>query len=124
MAYTGTLIKINGITLPKVKSFKTGRNKFWKDAERNMQGELRSTLIGVFPKLEVEFSITTESEISTIVALLDNAYFTVQYFDVRSKSLKSAQYYCADYSVELFSKSRGLYAPFKVSLIPVRKAVY
>lgn len=124
MIYDGDLIKINGTKIPAIVNYKVGRNKLWKDAERNMNGDVRATLIGIFPKIELNIGITTQAQMATITQLLDNDYFTVEYFDVRVQGTTTAQYYAGDYTVDMLSKSRGLYNAFTVSLVPVKKRVY
>lgn len=122
MAYSGDLLKINNTTVVGLKEYKVGYNKLWKDAERNMNGDVRASLIGVFPKLELSFrDALTDSQIGTISSLLDQAYFSVTYFDPKSNTTKTAQYYASDYTVELLDRSRGLYKAFNVSLVPVSK---
>lgn len=124
MIYDGDLIKINGTKIPAIVNYKVGRNKLWKDAERNMNGDVRATLIGIFPKIELNIGITTQAQMATITQLLDNDYFTVEYFDVRTQGTTMAQYYAGDYTVDMLSKSRGLYNAFTVSLVPVKKRLY
>lgn len=124
MTYEGDLIKINGVKIPAIKSYKVGRNKLWEDAERNMNGDVRATLIGIFPKIELTIGVTTQSEMATITQLLDEAYFTVEYFDVRVQETVTASYYAGDYTPDLLDKSRGLYNEFTVSLVPVSKRRY
>lgn len=124
MSYTGSLLKIDGTTIPHLVSYKVSRAKLWKDSERNMSGEIRATLIGIFPKIQIEIGYTTEEELKDITALLDKDFFTVEWFDVRVQETHSAQYYAADYDVELDSKSKGRYKPFSVSLVPVKKRRY
>lgn len=122
MAYSGDLLKINNTTVVGLKEYKVGYNKLWKDAERNMNGDVRASLIGVFPKLELAFRDgLTDSQIGTITSLLDQAYFSVTYFDPKSNAAKTAQYYASDYTVELLDRNRGLYKAFNVSLVPVSK---
>ncbi len=124
MIYSGNLIKINNTIIPKIVSYKVGRNKLWKDADRNMNGDVRATLIGIFPKIEINIGYTTQEEMATITQLLDQAYFTVEYFDVRTQGTTTASYYAGDYSPELDSKLKGRYKPLTVSLIPVSKRGY
>lgn len=124
MIYSGDLIKINGTKIPSIVNYKVGRNKLWKDAERNMNGDVRATLIGIFPKIELNIGITTQEQMATITQLLDQAYFTVEYFDVRVQGTTTAQYYASDYTVDMLSKTRGLYNSFTVSLVPVSKRGY
>jgi hypothetical protein len=122
--YTGNLVKIDGNVIPHVVSYKVSRAKLWKDSERNMNGDVRATLIGIFPKIQMEVGYTTQEEMSQLTALLDKAFFTVEWFDVREQQTVSAKYYASDYDVELDSKTRGRYKPFSVSLVPVSKRRY
>lgn len=120
MAIT-TLATINGTTLSKIKSFKVERNKLWTEADRNMAGDLRATFIGLFPKVVVEFGYLTADELKANIALLDLASFTLQWWDAGSETLKSGTYYAGDYATPLFDKTKELYEPFSVNLIPFSK---
>ena len=118
----GTLLQINGQTIPNIKSYKVGNNKLWADAERNMNGDVRASFIGVFPKLELEIGGVLTSEIvANLCNLLDQAYFSVTFYDPKTRTNRTAQYYASDYTVELMDKYRELYQPFLVNLIPVSK---
>lgn len=122
MAYQGQLLKINGQNIVGLKEYKVSYNKLWKDAERNMNGDIRAALVGVFPKIEAVFrDALTENEVSNICNMLDRPYFSATYFSPRHKDTVTAQYYASDYSVELLDKARGLYKTFSVSLVPVGK---
>lgn len=124
MIYTGDLVAINGNTLGDLVSYKIGRAKLWKDADRNMNGDVRATLIGIFPKIKMKINYTTQEEMSRLTQLLDQDYFTVTWFDVRIQDVVSTQYYASDYDVELDNKELGRYKPFEVSLVPVSKRRY
>lgn len=124
MTYSGNLIKIDNNVIPYIKEYKIGRAKLWKDADRNMNGDVRATLIGIFPKIQLKIGVTTQEEMASLTQLLDKAYFSVEWFDVRTQTTHTANYYASDYDVELLSKSRGLYKEFNVNLIPVSKRGY
>lgn len=124
MIYSGDLIKINGKVIPAITNYKVGRNKLWKDADRNMAGDVRATLIGIFPKIELSIGYVTQEEMAQLCELLDQSYFNVEYFDVRVQGTTTAKYYAGDYAIEIFDKSKGLYKPFTVSLVPVSKRRY
>ena len=124
MIYNGTLLKIDGKTIPFIKSFKVGRNKLWKDADRNMSGDVRATLIGIFPKIQLEIGYTTQEILAELTEIFDKDYFEVEWFDVRIQAIAKAKYYANDYEVEMYSKPRGIYSPFSVNLIPVSKRKY
>lgn len=118
---TATLLKINGTTVPGIASYKVGYNHLWKDADRNMSGSVRASLIGIFPKIEAETrEVLSRSEIQAIYNALEaQPYFTVQFWDPASDSVKTANYYTADWAVEIESKNRGLYKGTKITLVPV-----
>ncbi|MEG0618754.1 MAG: DUF6711 family protein [Bacilli bacterium] len=124
MIYSGDLVKINGTTIPNVQEYKIARAKLWKDADRNMNGDVRAILSGIYPKIQIKIGITNQSEMSTITQLLDQDYFDVEWFDVRIQSLIKTKYYASDYDIEILNKSKGIYQPFEVSLIPVSKRRY
>jgi len=124
MIYDGDLIKINGTVIPAIVNYKVGRNKLWKDADRNMAGDVRAVLIGIYPKIELNIGVTTQEQMATLTQLLDQDYFEVEYFDVRVQDTTTAKYYAGDYANEILNKSKGLYKPFSVSLIPVSKRRY
>ena len=119
---SGDLLKINNTTIPGLKEYKVGYNKLWKDADRNMNGDVRASLIGIFPKIELVFrDALTEDQVNTIIGLLDKPYFSVTYYDPKTKGNITAQYYSGDYSVEILDRSRKLFKTFTVSLVPVSK---
>ncbi len=119
---SGNLITINGTAVPGLKEYKVGYNKLWKDAERNMNGEVRASLIGIFPKIELVFrDALTENQVNGIIALLDQPYFSVTYYDPKTKGNITAQYYASDYTVEILDRSRSLFKGFSVSLVPVSR---
>lgn len=122
-AITATLLKIGNATVPGIKSYKVSYNHLWKDAERTMAGNIRASLIGIFPKIEVETrEILTRTEIQAIyTALESNPYFNVTFWDPATDTTKTAQYYNADWTVELYSKHRGLYKGAKIVLTPVSR---
>lgn len=124
MIYDGDLIKINNVKIPAIVNYKVGRNKLWQDADRNMNGDVRASLIGIFPKIELNIGYTTQEQMATITTLLDQAYFSVEWFDVRVQGTTTAQYYAGDYANEIWDKSKGMYKPFTVSLVPVSKRRY
>ena len=123
-SYTGALLKINNQTLPSLKEYKVGRNKLWKDADRNMSGEVKATLIGIFPKLELQFTYMNQEQMANVCSILDQAYFNVTWFDVRIQGITTAKYYAGDYTPTLSKKYSGLYEPLSVNLIPVAKRRY
>lgn len=118
---SATLLKVNGTTIPGIASYKVGYKHLWKDADRNMDGSVRATLIGIFPKIEVETrEVLTRAEIQSIYAALEGApFYSVTFWDPATDTTKTADYYTADWDVEILSKNRGLYKGTKIVLTPV-----
>lgn len=120
-AINATLLTINGTTVPGIKSYKVSYNHLWKDAERNMSGSVRASLIGIFPKIEVETrEAVSRSEIQAIYnAIESQPFFSVTFWDPATDTTKTANYYAADWTAELESKNRGLYKQTRITLVPV-----
>ena len=120
MAITN-LLKINSTVISKLAEWEVERNKLWADAGRNMAGDLKATYIGLFPKIVINFGYLTGAELAAVTALLDLPSFTAEYWDVKSRTVKSGLYYSSDYSTPIWDKYKEMYKPFKVSLIPFKK---
>lgn len=119
---TDFLLRIDGTVVPNISQYKISYAKLWKDAERNMNGDIRASLIGIFPKIELEIGgILTSNIMSTLCSLLNRSYFSVNFTDPATNQAISGQYYASDFTVELLDKYRMLYKPFTVNLIPVSK---
>lgn len=124
MIYTGDLVKINGTRIPYIMSYKISRAKLWKSSERNMAGDIRATLVGVFPKIIMQVGYTSQEQMANLTQLLDQDFFEVEWFDVRIQETVKTRYYASDYDIELDNKYKGRYKPFEVSLVPVSKRRY
>lgn len=120
-AITATLLKINGTTVPGIKSYKVGYNHLWKDADRNMSGSVRASLIGIFPKIEATTrEVLSRAEVQAIYTALETQpYFSVEFWDPATDQVKTANYYTADWAIEIESKNRGLYKGTTITLVPV-----
>jgi hypothetical protein len=116
-----TLITINGVEPVGLSGWAVQRNKLWFDAGRNLAGGLRTTLVGTFAEIELDFTYMDKDDLSDLVEIFDDPIIDVQWYDVRSKSLKSGQYYAADFTNPVFDPRRELFAPFSVRLIPLSK---
>ena len=124
MIYNGNLVKINGAVVPHIQQYKIGRAKLWKDADRNMAGDIRATLIGIFPKIKIKIGVLTQIQMAELTQLLDQDYFEVEWFDVRIQATITTKYYASDYDIDLLDKTKGLYKPFEVNLVPISKRRY
>lgn len=79
---------------------KYGYNKLWSsDSGRNLAGKMSGTLIGIFPKLILQFRKLTKSELEIIVPLLDSSNQTVKYYDPNKKTTVEMTTYTGDYEI-------------------------
>lgn len=76
-------------------------NKLWSsDSGRNLAGKNTGTLVGIFPKIIVQFRKLTKSELEIIVPILDSPQQTVKYYDPYKKANVTMKTYTGDYSVK------------------------
>lgn len=91
-------------------------NKLWaEDSGRNLAGTQIGTLIGIFPKIEMQFRGLTKEEIHEIAPILDSAAQKVQYYDDNKGSNVTIDTYTGDWS--LSNKSINVNEPFSISFI-------
>lgn len=124
-------VKINGmvnyISLGQyLVEAKYGFNKLWSsDSGRNLAGTQSGTLVGIFPKLQLQFRKLTKAELETIVPILDSARQSVIYYDPYKKANTTMTTYTGDYEItnkQIIndnSKNEG----FSCSFISVSKRV-
>ena len=79
---------------------KYGYNKLWaSDSGRNLAGTMSGTLIGIFPKLILQFRKLTKSELEVIVPILDSARQSIIYYDANKKTNVTMTTYTGDYEI-------------------------
>lgn len=118
-------IIINGVNMGQyLVEAKYQYNKLWSsDSGRNLAGTQSGTLVGIFPKLVLQFRKLTKSELETIIPILDSAAQTVTYYDPNKKANVTMTTYTGDYEVvnkHIISgnvKNEG----FSCSFIAIRK---
>lgn len=119
-----TLFKINNVdhTGQILTPFKLGKNKLWgDDTGRVMSGEMKGTLVGIFPKFTVIFRPKTEDELASLMTVLDTAFQTVEYYDLKTKGFKTLGTYTNDYEVEVLSLNPLTWSPITVAFIATKK---
>ena len=95
-------------------------NKLWgDDAGRNLKGEQSGTLIGIFPKLVVQFKKLSKEELLIIAPILDSSVQTIQYFDPVKNAMTTMQTYTGDWSV--LNRNLNKNQPFSCSFIAKKK---
>lgn len=121
MAISGTLLTIGGTSFTKLKEYTVEYNKLWKDSDRNMNGDVRASLIGVFPKIVVKTNKMNVAKVNALCSALDQPYFSVTYYDPRSNTSKTANYYAGDYKVKLEDRNKERFGEVDFSLVPISK---
>ena len=92
---------VNNINLGKyIVQATYSYNKLWSsDSGRNLAGTQSGTLVGIFPKIIVQFRKLTQTELETLAPILDSARQTVQYYDPNKKTMTTMSTYTGDYEV-------------------------
>ena len=92
---------VNNINLGKyIVQATYSYNKLWSnDSGRNLAGTQSGTLVGIFPKIIVQFRKLTQIELETLAPVLDSARQTVQYYDPNKKAMTTMTTYTGDYEV-------------------------
>lgn len=103
---------------------KYGYNKLWgEDSGRNLNGDMVATLIGIFPKLELQFRKLTKAELELLTPILDAPRQSVKYYDPYKKAEYEMETYTGDYSItnkkiiDATTKNEG----FNISFISTKK---
>lgn len=92
---------VNGINLGNyILQATYSYNKLWSsDSGRNLAGEQSGTLVGIFPKIVVQFRKLTQTELESLAPVLDSARQTLQYYDPNKKSMTTMTTYTGDYEI-------------------------
>lgn len=95
-------------------------NKLWgKNSGRNLAGKQKGTLIGIFPKLVLQFRKLTKDELVKLAPILDSAVQTTTYFDVYKNQLTTMSTYTGDW--KYVSKNKNKADGFSCSFIAREK---
>ena len=84
---------------------------------------MSGTLVGIFPKLTLQFKPLTKTELQTITPILDSEWQSVQYYDPTKQTTVTMDTYTGDYEItdkniiSGNSKNEG----FSCSFISIRK---
>lgn len=112
---------VNGINLGTyITQAEYGYNKLWSsDSGRNLAGTQTGTLIGIFPKITVQFRKLSQSELEKIVPILDSARQQVTYYDPFKKATITMATYTGDYKIvnKYIQKNES----FNISFISTRR---
>lgn len=115
------LITVGSLSLTEMVKYDINYSKLWKDADRNMNGDVSAAFIGVFPNIDAETMPLTRAQVQTLCAALDQSYFSLTFWDPASNSQKTANYYASDYTISLLNRITGMYGSVSFSVIPVSR---
>lgn len=115
------LIVIGGLQLTEMTKYEVNYSKLWKDADRNMNGDVSAAFIGIFPNIDASTTPLNQAQVQTLCAALDQPYFSLTFWDPSSNSQKTATYYASDYKITLLSRVTGMYGTVDFSVVPVSK---
>lgn len=118
-------IIINGINMGNyIVEAKYSYNKLWSsDSGRNLAGTQTGTLIGIFPKIILQFRQLTKSELEVITPILDSPSQIVTYYDPTKHTNVTIITYTGDYEIINKNIINGTIPNegFSCSFISVRK---
>ena len=109
---------------PYLVEVKYGYNKLYAgDSGRNLAGVMTSTLIGIFPKLIMQFGRLTKTQMETIIPILDANRQSIKYYDPNKKATVTMDTYTGDYEItnKHIISSNATNEGFSCSFISVRK---
>ena len=116
-------LTVNGTKMGQYISKATlGLNKVWgEDTGRNLGGEMIGTLLGIFPKITLQFRKLTQAELNIIGPILDSATQTVVYYDPSKNANVTLSTYTGDW--ELVNNNIAINEAFTCSFISRSKRV-
>lgn len=112
---------INGVSMGQyIVEAKFSYPKLWaSDSGRNLAGKMTGTLIGIFPKIILQFRPLTREELNIIAPILDSANQTVTYYDPKENEDITMTTYTGDW--ELTNNNLNQNQGFSCSFISVEK---
>lgn len=114
-------IKVNGANWGSfLVEAKYGYNKLWAgDSGRNLAGTQSGTLLGIFPKIIMQFRSLTKEELTQVTRVLDAPSQTLTYFDPNKNQTITITTYTGDY--EITNRNVNKNEGFTCSFISTRK---
>lgn len=103
---------------------KFGYHKLWgQDSGRNLAGTQTGTLLGIFPKITMQFRALTREELELLAPYLDSAYQQVSYYDATKHRQVLMDTYSNDWEVinKNIISGEVKNAPFSWAVISVKK---
>lgn len=119
-------LKVNDLLLGQyITEAEYGYNKLWaSDSGRNLAGTQSGTLIGIFPKIKVNFRKLSREELEMIAPILDSATQNFTYYDPVLKRLYTMSTYTGDWATlnrNTFTNVARANESFSISFIARKK---
>ena len=97
-----------GIDISHLAQYKVLYPKLWSsDSGRNMKGDNKATLVGIFTKLQVTLvpsgTAYNDIDIMSILNILNSANVYVKYYDIQTHVLRVESFYFGDIETELIN---------------------
>ena len=118
----GSLLKVEGKIVRKFIRYDILYEKQWaEDTGRNMAGTMEGTLIGIFPKIQIEIGSCNDSELVEIITLLNRPCVKITYYDSELQKFETANYCSDNITVSLKNQRKLNYNSYTVNLTPIRR---
>lgn len=118
-------IIINGVNMGQyLVEAKYSFNKLWaNDSGRNLAGMMSGTLLGIFPKIILQFGRLNKTQLEVIAPILDSSSQTVTYYDPNKKANVTMTTYTGDWenTNKHIISGNATNEGFSCSFIAVRK---
>lgn len=105
------MLKINSVTVKTPKKITVGISNIIKnatsDAERNALGDAMIDRVAVKRKLDCEWGLLTNAEISGILSALTGVFFSVTYPDPETGAEKTITCFVTDKAAPIYRESDG-----------------
>ena len=99
---------------------KYGYHKIWsEDSGRNLAGSQTGTLVGIFPKITMQFKKLSQNELEQIAPILDAPSQNLTYYDPVKKAKITMKTYTGDW--EMVNRNIQINEGFSIAFISKEK---
>ena len=114
-------IKLNNLDItPYIIDVEYQYNKLWNESTgRTLSGKMSGRLLGIFPKIIIQFRPLTKSELNTLAPIFDSATQSLRYYDPKKNQYITITTYSNDWSIKNINVMQN--EPFSVSFIAMDK---
>lgn len=102
--YKDSFVKINGIQMPTPSVFQvTIMDIAGPDSNRDSRGKMHIDRITTKRKIEMEWKLLDANDLSILLNLVKDIFFTVEYPDPMDGCLKTRTFYVGDRTTPMYS---------------------